>query len=162
MIFVDVFQLGDFLKYIATMVVIIGYVIEFGFIWVAYKIYTSELFPTCMRSIALSAFSSTSLVGIALSPQLVYLSKFWNPAPYAGGAIAAALSTICAAAFLPRTQFIALPDTVHQATNRDLLYKETGLPTARRTSTNRKFSTRLSVDANEFEDEVIMLEPREE
>jgi len=44
--------------------------------------------------------------------------------PYTGAALATLLSTITAAAFLPETKFVALPDTLGEATHRDELYKE--------------------------------------
>lgn len=51
----------------------IGYAIETGLVWIAYKLYTTELFPTVVRTIALNTFSSTSLFGSMLTPQLIYL-----------------------------------------------------------------------------------------
>lgn len=124
MFFIDFGQYNTTLRIIGTISVIIGYSLESGLVWIAYKLYTTELFPTCIRSIALSTFSSTSLFGSFIAPQIVYFSKFWHPAPYAGACIASGLSVILSVAFLPETRYVALPETMSQAKNRKRLYKE--------------------------------------
>uniref|UniRef100_A0A7E4V3A2 MFS domain-containing protein n=1 Tax=Panagrellus redivivus TaxID=6233 RepID=A0A7E4V3A2_PANRE len=124
MFLIDVMSLGGTARVIGTMAVLVGHTLEFGLVWIAYKLYTTELFPTCVRSIALSTFSCTSLLGSIATPQLTYLSKYWHPAPYSGATLITLLSVGFAAKFLPETHFVALPDTVGQATNRQKLYRE--------------------------------------
>ena len=124
MFVVDVTGLDASMRAVGTAAVIIGYTLESGLVWIAYKLYTTELFPTCVRSIALSTFSSVSMIGSMATPQLTYLSRYWHPAPYSGAALLAGLSTAFAIIFLPETQFMALPDTLKEATNRKILYKE--------------------------------------
>uniref|UniRef100_A0A914Y0H5 Major facilitator superfamily (MFS) profile domain-containing protein n=1 Tax=Panagrolaimus superbus TaxID=310955 RepID=A0A914Y0H5_9BILA len=126
MFFIDLFGLNSsLLRSIGTGSVLIGYTLESGLVWIAYKLYTTELFPTCIRSIALSTFSCVSMIGSMATPQLTYISRFWHPAPYSGAALLAGLSTTFAIMFLPETHFVALPDTIKEAANRKTLYKET-------------------------------------
>lgn len=125
MFVVDYAQFDHSSRAIGTISVIIGYTLESGLVWIAYKLYTTELFPTCVRSIALSTFSCTSLLGSMVTPQLTYFAKYWHPTPYAGAALAAGLSVTFALLFLPETQMVALPDTIDQATDRKNLYVET-------------------------------------
>uniref|UniRef100_A0A915AC84 Major facilitator superfamily (MFS) profile domain-containing protein n=1 Tax=Parascaris univalens TaxID=6257 RepID=A0A915AC84_PARUN len=100
---------------LATAAALIGYGVESGFVWMIYKLYTTELFPTVIRSIALSTFSITSLIGSVLSPQLVYLAKFWHPSPYFGAALITFLATILAVVLLPETKGRPLPDSLLDA-----------------------------------------------
>jgi hypothetical protein len=124
MFFIDVFGFNSSMRSIGTAAVIIGYTLESGLVWIAYKLYTTELFPTCIRSIALSTFSCVSMIGSMATPQVTYFSKYWHPTPYIYTAVLAGLSTIFAIAFLPETHFVALPDTIKEAENRKTLYKE--------------------------------------
>uniref|UniRef100_A0A915D7T0 Uncharacterized protein n=1 Tax=Ditylenchus dipsaci TaxID=166011 RepID=A0A915D7T0_9BILA len=124
MFFIDLLQYGTTLRAIGTAAVLLGYVLETGLVWNAYKIYTTELFPTCIRSIALSTFSCTSLLGSMATPQLTYMSKTWHPAPYLGAAAFAGLSTLFSTILLPETRFMALPDNLKEATDRKILYTE--------------------------------------
>ncbi|VDM40486.1 unnamed protein product [Toxocara canis] len=112
MFLLDVSGRFDAYHSIATAAALIGYGVESGFVWMIYKVYTTELFPTVIRTIALSTFSITSLIGSVLSPQLVYLAKFWHPSPYFGAAIITLLATILAVALLPETKGKPLPDTL--------------------------------------------------
>ena len=161
MFLVDFLQLNESMRAIGSYGIIIAYTLESGLVWIAYKLYTTELFPTCIRSIALSTFSSTSLVGSILTPQLVYLAKFWHPIPYSGAALTAGLSCIFAIIFLPETQFVALPDTIHQATNRKVLYKETGLKTSSKIDKDENLGTKLYPEVEELETQII-LQPTKE
>ncbi|KHN76525.1 Uncharacterized protein F23F12.3 [Toxocara canis] len=118
MFLLDVSGRFDAYHSIATAAALIGYGVESGFVWMIYKVYTTELFPTVIRTIALSTFSITSLIGSVLSPQLVYLAKFWHPSPYFGAAIITLLATILAVALLPETKGKPLPDTLFDAESR--------------------------------------------
>ncbi|VDD89357.1 unnamed protein product [Enterobius vermicularis] len=102
----------------------LGYATESGFVWFAYKLYTTELYPTVIRTTALNVFSTTSLIGSVMSPQLVYLSKFWHPAPYFGAAIITLLATVFALVLLPETKGIPLPDTLLEAEQEDRYKKK--------------------------------------
>uniref|UniRef100_A0A0N5AXE1 MFS domain-containing protein n=1 Tax=Syphacia muris TaxID=451379 RepID=A0A0N5AXE1_9BILA len=104
---------------IATICALVGYGTEVGLVWFAYKLYTTELFPTVIRTTALSVFSTTSLIGSVLSPQLVYLTKFWHAAPYFGASLITLLATIFALLLLPETKGIPLPDTLLEAEETD-------------------------------------------
>ncbi|KAI1726131.1 sugar transporter domain-containing protein [Ditylenchus destructor] len=124
MFIIDFTQLNATMRVFGTGAVLVGYILESGLVWIAYKLYTTELFPTCMRSIALSTFSCTSLLGSMATPQMTYFASYWHPAPYAGATVFAGLSVLFAILFLPETHFVALPDNMREATHRDTLYKE--------------------------------------
>ncbi|KAE9554517.1 hypothetical protein FO519_002273 [Halicephalobus sp. NKZ332] len=157
MFIIKLTDLDPSMKAVGTIMTIIGYTLESGLVWIAYKLYTTELFPTCVRSIALSTFSCTSLIGSIITPQLTYLARFWNPAPFTGAALASGLSCILAIIFLPETHFVALPDTIDQATHRKFLYKENGLTTFSKIYKDRRSSTNISISINEREDRKIIL-----
>ncbi|TKR70084.1 hypothetical protein L596_022152 [Steinernema carpocapsae] len=118
MFFVDLINNRELFHVAGTALALAGYVVESSLVWIAYKLYTTELFPTVIRAIALSTFSTTSLLGSVLAPQMIYLKKYWHPLPYCGAAITAALAALMAALFLPETKFVALPDTIHEAKNK--------------------------------------------
>uniref|UniRef100_A0A914EFU3 Uncharacterized protein n=1 Tax=Acrobeloides nanus TaxID=290746 RepID=A0A914EFU3_9BILA len=99
----------------------IRHALETGIVWIAYKLYSTELFPTVIRTIALTTFSSTSLLGFIISPQLVYLKRYWHPTPFFVAAISAVLSAILSGLILPETKFVALPDTIDEAIKREEL-----------------------------------------
>ena len=70
---------------VASALGLFGYAVNFGLVWNAYKQYSAELYPTEMRSIALSSFSLlTTAIASPIGPQLVYLKKYWFPMPYCG------------------------------------------------------------------------------
>ncbi|KAK0408588.1 hypothetical protein QR680_004041 [Steinernema hermaphroditum] len=131
MFFVDLANNRELFHVAGTILALAGYVVESSLVWIAYKLYATELFPTVVRTIALNTFSTTSLLGSVLSPQMIYLKKYWHPLPYCGAALMAALAALMAALILPETKFVALPDTIHeakelpQATKNKLLVVET-------------------------------------
>jgi hypothetical protein len=59
-----------------------------GFVWIGYRLYTAELYPTVIRSIAASTFSIASQFGSIVGPQLIFIRKYWHSAPYMGATIA--------------------------------------------------------------------------
>lgn len=118
MFIIDALELGSSYRATGTGLVLLGYVTETGLVWIVYKLYTTELFPTVIRTIALSTFSCTSLMGSALGPQLIFLKKYWHSAPYLGASVSAGLAVLLGLIFLPETKFAQLPDTIHQAKQR--------------------------------------------
>uniref|UniRef100_A0A1I7YIG4 MFS domain-containing protein n=1 Tax=Steinernema glaseri TaxID=37863 RepID=A0A1I7YIG4_9BILA len=120
MFFVDLANNREVFHVAGTVLALAGYVVESSLVWIAYKLYTTELFPTVVRTIALNTFSTTSLLGSVLSPQLIYLKKYWHPLPYCGAALTAALAALMAVMILPETKFVALPDTIHEAKAKEL------------------------------------------
>jgi hypothetical protein len=138
MFIIDAFEYGEELRVVGTGFVLCGYVIQAGFVWIAYKLYTTELFPTVIRSIALSTFrldilntpffnnkfSITSQIGSIIGPQLIYIRKYWHSAPYLGVVVALFFATVFAAVFLPETKSELLHDTVHDAKRRRLAFEK--------------------------------------
>ncbi|KAI1701918.1 sugar transporter domain-containing protein [Ditylenchus destructor] len=117
MFLVDVFQMNDTARAIGTGAVLAGFITQTGFVYVAYKLYTAELFPTVIRTIALGTFSCTSLLGTVVGPQLIYLKKFWHPAPYFGASMCILTALILAVLLLPETKSSVLTDTIEEARN---------------------------------------------
>jgi len=120
MFFVDLANNREVFHVAGTVLALAGYVVESSLVWIAYKLYTTELFPTVIRTIALNTFSCTSLLGSVLSPQMIYLKKYWHPLPYCGAALTAALAALMAVLILPETKFVALPDTLHEAKSKEM------------------------------------------
>uniref|UniRef100_A0A914VBZ8 Major facilitator superfamily (MFS) profile domain-containing protein n=1 Tax=Plectus sambesii TaxID=2011161 RepID=A0A914VBZ8_9BILA len=102
------------LHWLATGLALFGYGVEIGLVWVAYKTYTTELFPTVIRTIALNTFSLSSNIGTALAPQLIYLRYYWHPMPYAGAAVMSLASIIIGVAVLPETKGQPMPDSLEE------------------------------------------------
>lgn len=69
---IDFMELNSSARIVGTAAVLCGYVVVTGFVWITYKLYTTELFPTVVRSIALSTFSIASQLGSVIGPQLIY------------------------------------------------------------------------------------------
>uniref|UniRef100_A0A915DHB8 Uncharacterized protein n=1 Tax=Ditylenchus dipsaci TaxID=166011 RepID=A0A915DHB8_9BILA len=107
MLVIDVLEMGSTARAIGTAAVLLGFIIQTGFVYVAYKLYTTELFPTVIRTIALSTFSCTSLLGTVIGPQLIYLKKYWHSAPYLGATISLFIALVLAALLLPETKTLA-------------------------------------------------------
>ncbi|XP_040579995.1 solute carrier family 22 member 7 isoform X2 [Lepeophtheirus salmonis] len=82
-------------------------------------IYSSELFPTVLRTVANGSCAFWGRIGSLIAPQLLMLCKYWYPenpqlltfCAFGGLSFIAAFLTI----FLPETYNAALPDTVTEA-----------------------------------------------
>ncbi|KAI6236272.1 hypothetical protein M3Y95_00139900 [Aphelenchoides besseyi] len=123
MLVIDVLELPGTARTIGTSAVMLGYSIQAGLVWIAYKLYTTELFPTVIRSIALGTFSIAAQFGSIVGPQLIYIRKYWHSAPYAACVCALFLATVLAAILLPETKSEGLLDTVHDAKRRLLAFE---------------------------------------
>ncbi|CAF0868235.1 unnamed protein product [Adineta ricciae] len=79
-------------------------------------VYTSETFPTVIRSTGVGLTVSIARVGGVWAPQISLLAQsVWFPLPYIIFSVCSAIAAICAI-FLPETRMkIALPETVRQA-----------------------------------------------
>uniref|UniRef100_A0A914VH80 Major facilitator superfamily (MFS) profile domain-containing protein n=1 Tax=Plectus sambesii TaxID=2011161 RepID=A0A914VH80_9BILA len=104
----------DKLHALASGLALFGYAVEIGLVWVAYKTYTVELFPTVIRTIAVNTFSLSSMLGSILAPQLIYLKTFWHPMPYAGAALISLISIVLAVLILPETKGKPMPDSLEE------------------------------------------------
>ncbi|KAI6214276.1 Ligand-gated ion channel 50 [Aphelenchoides besseyi] len=118
MLVIDVLELPGTARTIGTSAVMLA-----GLVWIAYKLYTTELFPTVIRSIALGTFSIAAQFGSIVGPQLIYIRKYWHSAPYAACVCALFLATVLAAILLPETKSEGLLDTVHDAKRRLLAFE---------------------------------------
>ena len=81
--------------------------------WGIVYLYTSELFPTVIRSVALSFACSMARIGSMLAPFIAYLSEVSPVLPiFVFGSITfiVGLATI----LLPETNKKKLPDTLHE------------------------------------------------
>ncbi|KAI6187315.1 hypothetical protein M3Y98_00229500 [Aphelenchoides besseyi] len=125
MLVIDVLELPGTARTIGTSAVMLelGYSIQAGMVWIAYKLYSTELFPTVIRSIALGTFSIAAQFGSIVGPQLIYIRKYWHSAPYAACVCALFLATVLAAVLLPETKSVVLLDTVHDAKRRLLAFE---------------------------------------
>ncbi|KAI6175800.1 hypothetical protein M3Y97_00728900 [Aphelenchoides bicaudatus] len=128
MFVIDAFEYGPQMRVIGTGFVLLGYQ---DFVWIGYKLYTTELYPTVIRSIALSTFSIASQFGSIVGPQLIYIRKYWHSAPYLGVVIAMLLATFLGAIFLPETKEDCLQDTVHDAKRKRLAFEKPTLTNER-------------------------------
>lgn len=52
------------------------------------------------------------MIGSMLGPQFIYLKDYWQPAPYAAGAVASLFSLLLGYFILPETRGRPLPDTL--------------------------------------------------
>ncbi|CAD5219764.1 unnamed protein product [Bursaphelenchus okinawaensis] len=121
---IDYYELNENYRILGTSAVLLGYVVMTGFVWIVYKLYTTELFPTVVRSIALSTFSVASQLGSVTGPQLIYIRKYWHYAPYLGVVLVTTMSLISVIVFLPETKNDPLQDTVHDAKRRKELLQD--------------------------------------
>uniref|UniRef100_A0A914WLX5 Major facilitator superfamily (MFS) profile domain-containing protein n=1 Tax=Plectus sambesii TaxID=2011161 RepID=A0A914WLX5_9BILA len=99
---------------LATACALFGVAVEIGLVWVAYKTYTVELFPTVVRTIAMNLFSVSGLIGDVIAPQLIYLKYYWRPMPYAGAAGLCLLSILLGLIILPETKGKPMPDSLEE------------------------------------------------
>ncbi|UJR08454.1 hypothetical protein I4U23_012724 [Adineta vaga] len=79
-------------------------------------VYTSETFPTVIRSTGVGLTVSIARIGGVWAPQISLLSQsVWFPLPYIIFSVSSAIAAICAI-FLPETRIkTALPETIKQA-----------------------------------------------
>ncbi|CAJ0589431.1 unnamed protein product [Cylicocyclus nassatus] len=73
-------------------------------LYIATFMITSELFPTAVRNIAVSALSVASRVGTIFAPQLFYLAEIWPVLPYLLLLVLSFLDCVCFQVFLPETK----------------------------------------------------------
>lgn len=76
--------------------------------------YTSELFPTCIRNGAMSVSSMFGRVGSMVVPQMPLLVRYWAPLPMVVFGVSSLASGACVL-FLPETGGTRLPDTIEEA-----------------------------------------------
>ncbi|KAM5318604.1 solute carrier family 22 member 6 [Glossophaga mutica] len=80
-------------------------------------LYTGELYPTMIRQTGLGMGSTMARVGSIVSPLVTMMAELYRPMPlFIFGAIPVVASA--AAAFLPETLGLPLPDTVQDVENR--------------------------------------------
>lgn len=99
----------------ATALALAGSCINSGVLDIANTQYTTELFPTVVRAIAVGTINLTDNIGSVIAPQLLYLQKYWAPLPYATVAFLGVLVWIIGFFVLPETARKPLPDTLVDA-----------------------------------------------
>merc|ERR1711890_207626 len=78
-------------------------------------VYTSELFPTEIRSTAVGASSTFSRVGGMVAPLIAFLSSVWKPFPLLVMGGSSLLGGILVFLVMPETLGEALPVTMEEA-----------------------------------------------
>ncbi|XP_041463006.1 organic cation transporter protein-like [Lytechinus variegatus] len=109
-------------------------------------LYSTELYPTSIRSAAVGLFSTSSRVAGIISPLILTLSKYWNPLPmviYGAAGVAVGLSTL----LLPETRGMKLPDTLEEGENFEMKREEGAMEDV--SSKPEYFPVRLSEDERE-------------
>jgi OCT family organic cation transporter-like MFS transporter 4/5 len=81
-------------------------------VWTTITLSAAELYPTPIRNLAVGFNAIFSRLGGIVTPQLLYLSKFWLPSSYVIFAILAAISCILHGLFIPETKGHLLPETM--------------------------------------------------
>eukprot|EP00057_Strongylocentrotus_purpuratus_P023296 XP_011677770.1 PREDICTED: organic cation transporter protein-like [Strongylocentrotus purpuratus] len=79
-------------------------------------LYTAELYPTSIRTVAVGTCSMFSRVASMLAPLILTLDKFWAPMPLVIYGSVAVLAGILAL-FLPETRGLTLPETRAEGEN---------------------------------------------
>ncbi len=122
-------------------------------------IYTSETYPTVIRSTGVGLTVSMARLGGVWAPQISLLSQsVWFPLPYIIFSICSLIAAICAI-FLPETRTkLALPETIKQAEKSDR--HQLNELRERRSLRNKKLSVCHEVEEEEVESTLTNIEPK--